>query len=526
MRIAIRHSQLSFVTSVCVAVLMCGCNLPVSKLAPHFSPLNGLSAGSHGAGCCSTGECNSSKLSPFGQPLPQRGQFSMPASGSYPMPTQPQVAQPQFAQPSGPVSSLFTADRAANKKRGLFSCGSNPRQPMQIRSQNQSPEPKQFPGAEPGGVARVTPAIPNQSTAYRPAPPAYAPPVFNPPAGPIRQASPVSFSYSQPRLAISTTGQPVDGSADLSLLGKPYEQFPDEYLLDGGDRDHPVHYQGQYRDGLETEDTISEYIDHTGQPHMKATNRVAIYAPRFASVRAVTTPSGDTAVGRLAGMHETSRDSGVSNRVGPQRHTDSQRLGGVRVRSRASGVNTREWQSGTVNVAALKSHSKLLNTYEELSYFLRGEILHANEARLAAGIEAAVAWTRDENPRLIAQLGSLHEVTTKFRLAEIVGVEDPRKEPGRLEIVKVANRSTAKPGDIVTFAIRYENKGEREVTDVRIVDNLTPRLEYIEDSATSDREGDIVVQDNDEGSVVLTFKLDKPLKEKTSGVVTFQCRVR
>jgi hypothetical protein len=157
MRIAIRHSQLSFVTSVCVAVLMCGCNLPVSKLAPHFSPLNGLSAGSHGAGCCSTGECNSSKLSPFGQPLPQRGQFSMPASGSYPMPTQPQVAQPQFAQPSGPVSSLFTADRAANKKRGLFSCGSNPRQPMQIRSQNQSPEPKQFPGAEPGGVARVTP---------------------------------------------------------------------------------------------------------------------------------------------------------------------------------------------------------------------------------------------------------------------------------------------------------------------------------------------------------------------------------
>lgn len=521
MRITIRHSLLSLVTSVCVAVLMCGCNLPVSKLAPHFSPLNGLSAGSHGAGCCSTGECNSSKLSPFGQPLPTRGQFPMPAFGSYPMPTQPQISQP-----TGSVSSLFTADRAANKKRGLFSCGAKTRQPMQIRSQNQAAEPQQLPGADPSGVARVSPAVPNQATAYRPSPAAYAPPVFNPSTGPIRQASATSFSYSQPRLAISETGQPVDGSADLSILGKPYEQFPDEYLLDGGDRDHPVHYQGQYRDGLETEDAIGEYIDHNGQPHVKATNRVAIYAPRFASVRAVTTPSGDTAIGRLAGMHETSRDSGVSSRVGPQRYTESQRLSGVRVRSRASGVNTREWQSGTVNVAALKSHSLLLNTYEELSYFLRGEILQANEARLAAGIEAAVAWSRDENPVLIAQLGSLHEVTTKFRLAEIVGVEDPRKDPGRLEITKVANRSTAKPGDIVTFAIRYENKGDREVTDVRIVDNLTPRLEYIEDSATSDRDGDIVVQDNDEGSLVLTFKLDAPLKEKTSGVVTFQCRVR
>jgi uncharacterized repeat protein (TIGR01451 family) len=78
----------------------------------------------------------------------------------------------------------------------------------------------------------------------------------------------------------------------------------------------------------------------------------------------------------------------------------------------------------------------------------------------------------------------------------------------------------------VTFAIRYENKGEREVTDVRIIDNLTPRLEYIEDSATSDRDGEINIQDNGEGSLVLTFTLDAPLKEKTRGVITFQCRVR
>ena len=521
--------------AACLAMSTTGCNLPVSKLAPTLPSLDHFAEGAHGMACCANGDCTAAKLGAVGQPLPGRGQY--PAAGMYapannypgnhyPPNQYPAGIQPASEQESRSIFSLFTADRAANQKQGTYSCGANARQATQIRSQNQASEPRQFPDGDASGVARVAPLPSNSPGPYTQPPVAYGPPVFPQPAGLVQQASAVSFSYAEPRLTISDTGQAVYEPDDQPILGKPHEQFPDEYLLDGGDRDHPVHYQGPYRDGLETEDTVTEYIDHTGKPHVKATNQVAIYAPRFASVRAVTTPSGETAIGRLAGMHEATRDSGVSNRVGPQHYIDSQRLSGVRVRSRASGVNAREGQLGTKNVASLTAHEQLRNTYEELSYFLRGEMLQANEARLAAGIEAATTWTRDENPVVIATLDSLHEVTAKFRLAEMVGVEDPRKDPGRLEIVKVANTSTAKPGDIVTFAIRYENKGEREVTDVRIVDNLTPRLEYIEDSATSDRDGEINVQDNGEGSLVLTFTLDAPLKEKTGGVVTFQCRVR
>jgi uncharacterized repeat protein (TIGR01451 family) len=516
----------------CFAVSTTGCNLPVSKLAPKISP---FATGSHGMACCANGDCTASKLGRVGQPLPGQGQY--PAAGMYapanqystnyyPANQYSGAIQPASEQESRSIYSLFTADRAANQKQGMFSCGANARRATQIRSQNQASEPGRFPASDSSGVARVAPLPTNSPVPHLQPPVAYGAPALPYPTGQVQQTSAVNFSYAEPRVPISDTGQAVYEPDDSPLLGKPHEQYPDEYLLDGGDRDHPVHYQGPYRDGLETEDTVTEYVDHTGKAHVKATNQVAIYAPRFASVRAVTTPSGEIAIGRLAGMHEATRDSGVSNRVGPLRYTDSQRLSGVRVRSRASGVNAREGQFGTKNVASLNAHEQLLNTYEELSYFLRGEMLQANEARLAAGIEAATTWTRDENPVVIATLDSLHEVTAKFRLAEMVGVEDPRKDPGRLEIVKVANTSTAKPGDIVTFAIRYENKGEREVTDVRIVDNLTPRLEYIEDSATSDRDGEINIQDNDEGSLVLTFTLDAPLKEKTSGVVTFQCRVR
>lgn len=514
-----RFSVVLISASTALVLSTTGCNLPVSRLVPRLPTLDHFSTGSHGVACCANGDCTSSRLAPMSQPLPV--QNFQPSAHQ-----QSNTIPPATPEESQSIYSLFTADREANQKRGLFSCGEHAKQAIQIRSQNQAGEPERFPVGESSGIARVTPHSSEQAYQFSPSPALSVAPAFRPATPPIQQTNAIRFSHAEPRLPISETGQPVLEDDDAPFAGKPHEQYPDEYLLDGGDRDHPVHYQGQYRDGLETEDTVSEYIDHTGKPHVKASNQVAIYAPRFASVRAVTTPSGETAIGRLAGMHESTRDSGVSSRIGPQRYTDSQRLSGVRVRSRASGVNTREGQMAAQHVARLNTHEQLLNTFEELSYFLRGEILQSNEARLAAGIEAATTWTRDENPVVIATLDSLHEVTAKFRLAEIVGVEDPRKDPGRLEIVKVANRSTAKPGDIVTFAIRYENKGEREVTDVRIVDNLTPRLEYIEDSATSDREGEIVVQDNGEGSLVLTFKLDAPLKEKTSGVVTFQCRVR
>jgi hypothetical protein len=376
-----------FGTTVCVVLSTTGCNLPVSKLAPKFPSLDHFSTGSHGVACCANGDCTASKLGAVGQPLLGRGQY--PTAGmygptnQYPANHYPAAIQPATEQESRSIYSLFTADRAANQKQGMFSCGANARQATQIRSQNQAAEPGQFPVEDSSGFARVSPAQTNR-TAFPQTPLPYGPPAFGYPGSQIQQTNAVNFSYAEPRLPISETGQAVYEVDDSPLLGKAHQQYPDEYLLDGGDRDHPVHYQGQYREGLETEDTITEYIDHIGKPHVKASNQVAIYAPRFASVRAVTTPSGETAIGRLAGMHEATRDSGVSNRLGPQRYTDSQRLGGVRVRSRASGVNTREGQFATKNVASLNAHEQLLNTYEELSYFLRGEILQSNEARLAA----------------------------------------------------------------------------------------------------------------------------------------------
>ena len=350
----------------------------------------------------------------------------------------------------------------------------------------------------------------------------------------------VSFSQAEPRLSVDENDQRILTPDASWMTGTDAQRYPDEYLFDGGDRELPVHNRAFGRGGLDTEDTIAEYRDHTGKKHLKETNQVAIYAPRFGSVRAVTTPGGEFNIERLAGIQERSHNSGVQTKIGPQRYDRTDRLKGVRMRSRASGVENRDWQSGVANVVRLSSHDKLVNAFMDFSFALQGELNQSDEARLQIAIDAASQWTRNENPVVVAKLDSLHQVEARFKAAEMVGVEDEAPEPGELQIVKLADRSSAKPGDIVTFVIRYDNVGDRELTDVTIVDNLTPRLEFVDDSATSDLPGDVVWEDNGEGSLVLTFKLDNPLPGRKvkdaaknrgkdiriGGVITFQCRVR
>ena len=101
-----------------------------------------------------------------------------------------------------------------------------------------------------------------------------------------------------------------------------------------------------------------------------------------------------------------------------------------------------------------------------------------------------------------------------------------RSTPGLLRIVKLADKGAAAPGEVVTFTIRYDNLGDKPVHNVKIVDNLTPRLELVEGSGTSDRAGRLDVEPNGEGSYVLTFVVNEPLPGKTGGVVTFKAKVK
>ena len=183
------------------------------------------------------------------------------------------------------------------------------------------------------------------------------------------------------------------------------------------------------------------------------------------------------------------------------------------------------YQSVVSQLRSPSVHDKLLNIYQALTFVRFGKIDDADSARLNFGIQAASLWTREENPVITSKTDMALEGHFQQSSAVITAIDD-KEEAENLRIVKLADKNTAVPGDVIEFTIRYDNLGGREVHHIRIVDNLTPRLQYVDDSATSDRAGRLVLQDNGEGSQILIWELDEPLKGKTGGVVTFKARVR
>ena len=305
------------------------------------------------------------------------------------------------------------------------------------------------------------------------------------------------------------------------------EKFPDEYLCDGGDRALPVHYDQYSRNGLDTEDTVAEFTDHTGKQRVKASNRVCVYAPRFSTVRTISRPHEGMNLDESARVGHSIGTDQMHTRLKPSLHVKSEMSGRVRVRSRASGLESEQLQGDVSNVKRLAIHEKLLNVYQDLNFVQFGKLETRDAARLNFGIQASLIWTREEYPVIAAKTETALTGTYEAHAATIVGIDDKKSdEPGNLRLVKLADKQSAQPGDVVEFTLRYDNQGANTVQHVRIVDNLTPRLAYVEDSATSDRDGRLIVHDNGEGSLVLVWELTNPLPPQTGGVVSFKARVR
>lgn len=332
----------------------------------------------------------------------------------------------------------------------------------------------------------------------------------------------------EPRMPVAgpnpyCVGMPM---VEMAMMPNP-EKFPDEYLCDGGDRDWPVHYNESQRLGLDTEDTVAEYVDHNGKERMKPSNKVCVYAPRFAAVRTVSQPVLSESLRTTVGMNHTTAEGELRTRLTMTQKTKRDAAGGIRVRSRASGMDMESAGAGITQDVAAILHDKINNLFQSYNFTLAGDLDQTTAARLNYGLRAAVAWSQDHSPAITGQVEQPTEGLHEVWAATITVIDDePSNEPGELQIAKFADKKEAQPGDVITFTIRYRNIGPNEVHYVRIVDNLTPRLDYVDDSATSDRDGRLAVEDNGEGSLVLTWELSDSLPAKADGVVTFQARVR
>lgn len=302
-------------------------------------------------------------------------------------------------------------------------------------------------------------------------------------------------------------------------------KYPDEYIYDGGDSGVPVHYTQFSMQGLEPEDAVAEYRDDLGERHVEESSRVAVYSPRFAAVSVISTLGEGIAVDKAQGSLVS--EYGVAVRTREKAVHQDLPIGTERVRTRlrASGLGMDAWATAVELPVVTSETSKTLNVFEDYLFVQSGQLDRSESVGISAGLQAAAVWSHEAYPVIAIETSAANEVYTKYIPQEAAGLNDPELRKGRLRIVKLADKHVATQGEIVTFTIRYDNIGDRPVNDVVVIDNLTTRMSYVPDSATSDRASKFLTEDNGAGSLIIRWKLDEPLAGGEGGVVTFKARV-
>jgi uncharacterized repeat protein (TIGR01451 family) len=163
--------------------------------------------------------------------------------------------------------------------------------------------------------------------------------------------------------------------------------------------------------------------------------------------------------------------------------------------------------------------------HEDLLFIQRGQFDAHEKARLAERVAAAITWT-DNLPVQI--------VIDGIPAVEGKGLSEPQEtivyeREGRpcLRICKIADRSEATPGQIVTFTLRFDNAGDQKIGNVTVIDHLTTRLEYVEGSATCTLKADFkTVPMVESETTALRWEILEPLAVNEGGIIRFQARVR
>ncbi|MEO0530767.1 MAG: hypothetical protein AAF266_09375 [Planctomycetota bacterium] len=298
----------------------------------------------------------------------------------------------------------------------------------------------------------------------------------------------------------------------------------DEYLCDGGDQAYSV---GVLNDGsmvgLEQEDTVATYTGCEGRVKVAPSTRVCIYAPRFASVRRVVHPMGANqrtfvdAVGDLFGAAEADRSQPASTS-----------LQNVALKGQALPLPTGLYK-GRMQAGGIERHLSAAETrslggpYVNLQLMTLG-VIEMAEAPIVADLSlAAITWTGDQEVQVTVSGQATASVFSSVQPGLLYHTEDGCP---RLRLVKCASTDTAVPGDEIEFTLRYDNIGDGPLDDLVIVDNLTTRLEYIEDSAKSSLDAEFSTARNGAGSLVLRWQIAGKIEPQTGGLLTFRCRVR
>ncbi len=301
-----------------------------------------------------------------------------------------------------------------------------------------------------------------------------------------------------------------------------------EYVFDGGDLDPALLVRNDRSiAGLNPTDTVAYYETYDGKLCVTPTNRVPIYAPRFGAIRQVT--------GIIQSEHAQGTER-ILAPISPSNFED---------RSLASSVVKPEAPHGEESVSLIDAFrdanlgvpiaqvippqrmSDAIVPFEAIDFFRTGILKNEDIPVLGQFLQNAKTWETPESLEVLID-GQEASIVRDTKQAQDVHVYEMPPGKCTLRICKAASHMIANSGDQISFTIRFDNIGIHPIEKVTVVDSLSPRLEYIEDSQQCSvaPAPEFTTEPNDVGSAVLKWEFSAPLKPGEGGVIHFRCLVR
>jgi uncharacterized repeat protein (TIGR01451 family) len=300
----------------------------------------------------------------------------------------------------------------------------------------------------------------------------------------------------------------------------------DEYVFDGNDRGKRVRVDQSWNlYGVDTEDTFGHFDTLDGRRLVTPSNRVAIYAPRFAAVRKVDgliNAQTNTYVGEMEEKTMLMKAERSDRSTTSKQHVAVDRFEGSK---RASGLLDRTRGVVADNTTHLFGIRNTFEAFENLSLIRTGRHSSGESARLKLGVLSAQVWEDDLGLQVTTQNAQPVIVNDIAMAQQLVTIESD-DDQAILRVTKLASKISARTGEKVDFTLRFDNLSGRRIGNVTIVDNLTRRLEYVQGSAECSLNSEFIAKENDGGSLMLRWEITDPVPANSGGIIRFRCRVK
>ncbi len=332
---------------------------------------------------------------------------------------------------------------------------------------------------------------------------------------------------------IGTTGEPCEQPCGPVCAPLPPGTRPvlprDEYLCDGGDQGEPAGAGGGGAiTGIDPRDAVMRFDVGLGdrrQPRILPTNRVCVYAPRFAEVHISTGTNEAVEVHGAALGRTTDKSVQAQGLSYARRLVQNQSPELARQRRRAQDLDGRVVAGEDSNMRGADMYHNVqqvkVDSQKQPAEIARNRMKPAlmKEKIRIEGIKTA------ESAVMTGLVESVSQNVKTWKPYVMTGVETPPNRPG-MAIIKRVSATEAEPGDTLTFTITYRNMGNTTIRAATIVDSLLPRLEYVRGSAKGPRDTIFSTAENRVGSTELKWELPGVIPPGASGQVSFQAVVR